>query len=142
MVRDGQLEFADFVASSGRTLYELEATLLYDVGSAGYAYPFYDARKINWDDLRTHGAVAFAATHHHRSPHLYATSRHATPPSTPTETTAASTAFPAAAAVMVVCGGCPPPNHHRGGGRTTVQPPQPHLVVSGCDGATPSKASG
>ncbi|GKC23351.1 hypothetical protein Tco_1025501 [Tanacetum coccineum] len=37
------------------------------------------------------------------------------------------------------CGGlgCPPPNHHRGGGRTTVQPPQPHLVVSGCDGATP-----
>ncbi|GJU90202.1 hypothetical protein Tco_1302625 [Tanacetum coccineum] len=28
--------------------------------------------------------------------------------------------------------GCPPPNHHRGGGRTTVQPPQPHLVVSGC----------
>nr|GEW02329.1 hypothetical protein [Tanacetum cinerariifolium] len=27
--------------------------------------------------------------------------------------------------------GCPPPNHHRGGGRTTIQPPQPHLVVSG-----------
>nr|GEU93933.1 hypothetical protein [Tanacetum cinerariifolium] len=38
--------------------------------------------------------------------------------------------------------GCPPPNHHRGGGRMTVQPPQPHLVVSGCDGATPSEASG
>nr|GFB81097.1 hypothetical protein [Tanacetum cinerariifolium] len=38
--------------------------------------------------------------------------------------------------------GCPPPNHHRGGGRTTVQPPLPHLVVSGCDGATPSEASG
>nr|GEY54251.1 hypothetical protein [Tanacetum cinerariifolium] len=33
--------------------------------------------------------------------------------------------------------GCPPPNHHRGGGRTTVQPPQPHLVMSSCDGATP-----
>ncbi|GJX02990.1 hypothetical protein Tco_0188906 [Tanacetum coccineum] len=37
--------------------------------------------------------------------------------------------------------GYPPPNHHRGGGRTTVQPPQPHLVVSGCDGATPWDAS-
>nr|GEW55709.1 hypothetical protein [Tanacetum cinerariifolium] len=35
MVHDGQLEFADFVASSGRTLYELEAALLYDVRSAG-----------------------------------------------------------------------------------------------------------
>nr|GEY63714.1 hypothetical protein [Tanacetum cinerariifolium] len=45
--------------SSGHTLYELEAALLYDVGSAGYAYPFHDARKINQDDLRTHGAVAF-----------------------------------------------------------------------------------
>nr|GEZ01551.1 hypothetical protein [Tanacetum cinerariifolium] len=45
--------------SSGRTLYELRATLLYDVGSAGYAYLFHDARKINRDDLRTHGAVAF-----------------------------------------------------------------------------------
>nr|GEY80338.1 hypothetical protein [Tanacetum cinerariifolium] len=38
--------------------------------------------------------------------------------------------------------GCPPPNNHCGSGRTTVQPPQPHLVVSGCDGATPSEASG
>nr|GEY29769.1 hypothetical protein [Tanacetum cinerariifolium] len=38
--------------------------------------------------------------------------------------------------------GCPPPNQHRGGGRTTVQPPQPHLVVSSCDGATTSEASG
>nr|GEX71293.1 hypothetical protein [Tanacetum cinerariifolium] len=38
--------------------------------------------------------------------------------------------------------GCPPPNHHRGGGRTAIQPPQPHLVVSGYDGATPSEASG
>nr|GFB10771.1 hypothetical protein [Tanacetum cinerariifolium] len=37
---------------------------------------------------------------------------------------------------------CPQPNHHCGGGRATVQPPQPHLVVSGCDGATPSEASG
>ncbi|GJX02989.1 hypothetical protein Tco_0188905 [Tanacetum coccineum] len=37
--------------------------------------------------------------------------------------------------------GYPPPNHHRGGGRTTVQPPQPHLVVTGCDGATPWDAS-
>nr|GEV53533.1 hypothetical protein [Tanacetum cinerariifolium] len=64
-------------------------------------------------------------------------------------------AFPAAAAAVVGCGwrinhhrrggayktpdflGCLPPNHHRGGGRTTVQPPQPHLVVSSCDGATP-----
>nr|GEX15464.1 hypothetical protein [Tanacetum cinerariifolium] len=45
--------------SSGRTLYELEAALLYDVGSAGYDYPFYDARKINRDDFRTHEAVAF-----------------------------------------------------------------------------------
>nr|GEU58522.1 hypothetical protein [Tanacetum cinerariifolium] len=74
--------------------------------------------------------------------------------------------FPAAAATVIGCGwrighhrrgevyktsdllpifrawGCPPPNHHRGGGRTTVQPPQPHLVVLGCDGATPSEASG
>nr|GEV45601.1 hypothetical protein [Tanacetum cinerariifolium] len=33
--------------------------------------------------------------------------------------------------------GCLPPNHHRGGGWTTVQPPQPHLVVSGCDGDPP-----
>ncbi|GJS59480.1 integrase, catalytic region, zinc finger, CCHC-type containing protein [Tanacetum coccineum] len=39
-------------------------------------------------------------------------------------------------------GGCPPPNHHHGGGQTTVQPPQPHLVVLGCDGATPWDVSG
>nr|GEZ37631.1 hypothetical protein [Tanacetum cinerariifolium] len=38
--------------------------------------------------------------------------------------------------------GCPPLNHHRGGGPKTVQPPQPHVVVSDCDGATPSEASG
>nr|GEU60311.1 hypothetical protein [Tanacetum cinerariifolium]GEY88678.1 hypothetical protein [Tanacetum cinerariifolium] len=38
--------------------------------------------------------------------------------------------------------GCSPPNHHCGGGRTTVQPPQPHLMVSGCDGATTSEESG
>nr|GEV62594.1 retrovirus-related Pol polyprotein from transposon TNT 1-94 [Tanacetum cinerariifolium] len=38
---------------------ELEASLLYHVGSAGYAYPYYVARKISRDDLRTHGAIAF-----------------------------------------------------------------------------------
>nr|GEZ01500.1 hypothetical protein [Tanacetum cinerariifolium] len=59
MVRDGQLEFADFMKSSDRTLCELEAALLYDVGLAGYAYPFHDARKTSQDDFRTHGAVAF-----------------------------------------------------------------------------------
>nr|GEY21116.1 retrovirus-related Pol polyprotein from transposon TNT 1-94 [Tanacetum cinerariifolium] len=76
------------------------------------------------------------------------------------DTTATSVAFPAAAAAVVGCGwqighhrrvgayktpdflGCLPPNHHRGGGRTTVQPPQPHLVVSGCDGVILSEASG
>nr|GEY91103.1 hypothetical protein [Tanacetum cinerariifolium] len=70
-------------------------------------------------------------------------------------TTATAATFPAATTVVVGCGwqighhrrdgtyktpdflGCPPPNHHRGGGRTTIQPPQPHLVVSSCDGATP-----
>nr|GEV57807.1 hypothetical protein [Tanacetum cinerariifolium] len=76
-------------------------------------------------------------------------------------TTATAVGFPAAAAavvglwvadwplpprvdwVMVMSNsGCTPPNHHCGGGRMTVQPPQPHLVVSGCDGATTSKASG
>nr|GEZ33166.1 hypothetical protein [Tanacetum cinerariifolium] len=45
--------------TSGRTLYELGEALLYDVGSAGYAYPFYDARKINRDDLMTYEAGAF-----------------------------------------------------------------------------------
>nr|GEV60899.1 hypothetical protein [Tanacetum cinerariifolium] len=79
-----------------------------------------------------------------------------------TTTAATATAFPAVADAAAVAGcgwqigyhrhggaynppdlvGCPPPNHHRGGGRTTVQPPQPHLVASGCDGATPSEALG
>nr|GEX46010.1 reverse transcriptase domain-containing protein [Tanacetum cinerariifolium] len=79
------------------------------------------------------------------------------PPLTPATTagaTATAVAFPAAVAAVVGCGwhishhrrasnrGCPPPNHHRGSGRTTVQPPQLHLVVSGCDGATPGEVSG
>nr|GEW34621.1 hypothetical protein [Tanacetum cinerariifolium] len=71
-----------------------------------------------------------------------------------TEATATAAIFPAAAAAVVKlidlpisclffhAWGCPPPNHHRGGGRMTVQPPQPHLVVSGCDGATTSEESG
>nr|GFA86991.1 hypothetical protein [Tanacetum cinerariifolium] len=63
-------------------------------------------------------------------------------PATTADATATAVAFPADAAAVTGCGGCPPPNHHRGGGRTTVQPPQPHLVVSGCDGATPGEASG
>nr|GEX22665.1 hypothetical protein [Tanacetum cinerariifolium] len=48
----------------------------------------------------------------------------------------------ATTAALMSNSGCPLPNHHRGGGRTTVQPPQPHLVVSGCDGATTSEESG
>nr|GFC70153.1 hypothetical protein [Tanacetum cinerariifolium] len=73
-------------------------------------------------------------------------------PATTAGATATAVAFPVAVAAVAGCGwqnshhrrggantnlsiscplGCPPPNHHRGGGRTTVQPPQPHLVVSG-----------
>nr|GFA62865.1 hypothetical protein [Tanacetum cinerariifolium] len=73
-------------------------------------------------------------------------------PATTAGATATAVAFPAAAAAVAGCGwqnsqhrrggantnlsiscplGCPPPNNLRGGGRTTVQPPQPHLVVSG-----------
>nr|GEY71720.1 hypothetical protein [Tanacetum cinerariifolium] len=74
-----------------------------------------------------------------------------TPPLVTTYTTAGTTTTAAAATAVVGLWvadwpppprGCLPPNNHRGGGRTTVQPPQPHLVVSGCDGATPSEASG
>nr|GEW47264.1 ribonuclease H-like domain-containing protein [Tanacetum cinerariifolium] len=98
----------------------------------------------------------------HHTPSTTANNHH---PITLTNTTATTTAvttaaFPAAAAavvglwvadrpppprvdwVMIMSNsGCSPPNHHCGGGRTMVQPPQPHLVVSGCDGATTSEAS-
>nr|GEU62174.1 hypothetical protein [Tanacetum cinerariifolium] len=82
-------------------------------------------------------------------------------PTTATTTAATTAAFPAAAAAVAGCG-WKISHHRRGGaytnpnlllaipcmglsaakpplwcGRTAVHPPQPHLVVSGCDGATP-----
>nr|GEY00129.1 ankyrin repeat-containing protein [Tanacetum cinerariifolium] len=60
--------------SIGRTVCELEALLLYDVRSAGYAYPYYVARKISRDDLRTLGAVAFGVRAR-SGPHVWQPSR-------------------------------------------------------------------
>ncbi|GJX55599.1 ribonuclease H-like domain-containing protein, partial [Tanacetum coccineum] len=65
------------------------------------------------------------------SPHLFEA-----PQLSRSTTAAVAVALPAAATAVTRLG-CPPPNHHYGGGRTTDQPPQPHLVVPGYDGATP-----